>query len=138
VRQISVRVVPDPETSAPDTRESTLGSGPSDSSGVACAAEGCAAEIAAFEDAFAGDALGAEAALGTVEWVDDDYRPYTSVEVTAPDDAMDAAELADFGDRILELAENAGLTDLGQVRTVIHFERRLEFDFCFEGDREDD
>ncbi|MCW2843565.1 MAG: hypothetical protein JWN22_1481 [Nocardioides sp.] len=135
VSRISVRVVPEPEASEPDTEEGTLGGGPTASADVPCAAEGCVDEVAAFEQEFADGALAGDATLGDVGWVADDYRPYTSIEVTAPDAAMDATELAAFRDDVLDVARSAGLTDLGQVKTVIHYRKRLEFDFTFDGGR---
>lgn len=135
VERVSVRVVPEPETSEPDTQESTLGTGPSESSDVPCATEGCAKQVADFEQAFADDASAGEATLGEVSWVADDYRPYTSIEVTAPDTVMDAEAFEDFRGHILDLAQDAGLGEIGQVRTVIHFQRRLEFSFDFDGNR---
>jgi hypothetical protein len=135
VSQISVRVVPDPEVAEADTQEGTLSGGPSASSDVPCAAERCTDEVAAFEQEFAGDALAGDATLGRVGWVADDYRPYTSIEVTAPDHAMDAAELTAFRDDVLDVARSAGLADLGQIKTVIHYQKRVEFDFSFDGDR---
>lgn len=136
VSQISVRVVPEPEAAEPDTDEGTLGGGPTASADVPCAADGCADEVSAFEQEFADGALADGATLGAVGWVADDYRPYTSIEVTAPDAAMDATELTAFRDRVLDVARRAGLTDLGQVKTVIHYQRRMEFDFIFDGDRQ--
>ncbi|MCW2792887.1 MAG: hypothetical protein JWO76_1985 [Nocardioides sp.] len=135
VSRISVRVVPDPEVAEPDTQEGTLGGGPTAGADVPCAAQECTDEVAAFEQAFAGDALADGAGLGKVEWVADDYRPYTSIEVTASEGPMDATELAAFRDDLLDLAKGAGLTDLGQVKTVIHYQKRLEFDFSYPGDR---
>lgn len=136
VSRISVRVVPDPEIAEPDTEEGTLGGGPTESADVPCAARQCADEVAGFERDFAGDPLSDGATLGKVAWVADDFSPYTSIEVTASGEAMDATELGDFRSDILHLAENSGLTDLGQIKTVIHYQKRVAFDFSFDGGRD--
>lgn len=136
VSRISVRVIPDPEVAEPGTEEGTLVSGPSQSADVTCAAKQCADEVAGFVQDFAGDPLSAGATLGKVAWVADDYRPYTSIDITASDEALTPDDLADFRSDVLRLARASGLTELGQVKTVIHYQKRVAFDFSFDGNQD--
>lgn len=131
VDQVHVVVVPDPERVRADEAEATLVGDASDVAAVACADDRCAREVARFEDAFAAAAVADGATLGSVAWTNDDGDPATRIEVTAPVATWDRARLRAFESEIQQVAESAGLVDIGDVRTVVHYRRRVEFSFMF-------
>lgn len=131
VDNVSVVVVPDPERAEQHDTESILGGKAGAVAEVPCAVDECAEEVAGFEDAFAAAPLAEGATLESVAWVGDD-NPRTVIEVTAPDEPMDAAAFKDFESRLLDVTQDAGLPDIGDVRTLIHYQRRVEFSFQFD------
>jgi hypothetical protein len=132
VDHVDVLVVPDPERDRPEVTESVTGGAAGSLAAVACAGEGCAAEVAFFRDSFAGSAVAGEATLDSVSWAADDGGPCTRIEVTATGDPMDPAAFRDFEGRIVDTARAAGLTDIGDVRTLVHYRARVEFAFTFD------
>lgn len=133
VDMVSVVVVPDPEQSERDTSESTRGGVPDDVEEVSCAVERCAAELAAFEDALARDPVGAEVSLAAVGWVAEAGDPHTDVELSIEREALTEEGLAEVRERVLVVAEESGLLEIGDVRTLISHDRGVQFAFDFEG-----
>lgn len=134
VDQVSVGVVPDPERAEPHEGSVTLGGDVSDLADVSCAAEECVDQVAGFSDAFAASDLGEVATLESAAWVGERY-PKTVIEVTAPDELMDPAAFRELENQVLDIAQSAGLPDIGDVRTVISYQRRVEFSFSFDTDK---
>lgn len=131
VDSVSVGVVPDPERAEPHEGALTLGGEVSDPADVACAADECVDEVAEFTDAFAASDLGEGATLESATWMGGSH-PGTVIEVTAPDDLMDPAAFREFENEVLDIAQSAGLPDIGDVRTLISYQRRVEFSFSFD------
>lgn len=132
VDRVDVVVVPEPERGRPDDSESVTSGDVSSVGAVPCADDGCAAEVAAFEDAFADAPVAGTARLDAASWAADGDDPGTRVEVTATGDPMSPSDFEDFERRIVAVARDAGLTDIGDVRTIVHYRERVEFSFTFD------
>ena len=131
VDHVDVLVVPEPERGRRDDAESVTSGEVSSVGAVSCADDECAAEVAAFRDAYADAAVAGEATLDAVSWTVDGDDPCTRIEVTATGDPMSPPAFQDFERRIVDVAQVAGLADIGDVRTLVHYRRRVEFSFTF-------
>jgi hypothetical protein len=129
VDSISVVVVPDPELARPDDAETVRGG--ETPGAVSCAQDRCAARTEAFERAYADAAVADDAALESATWVSRAGAPETRIALTATADRLDQAGLRELEDRALDVAESAGLADIGDVRVLIRYQRRVEFAFTF-------
>ena len=131
VDHVDVLVVPDPERGRPEDTSSFSSGRVGGAAEVPCADDQCDGRLADFEESFAADAVADEATLDSVSWSVDGDAPCTRIEVTATRDLMDPAAFQDFEGRIVDVARSAGLPDIGDVRTLIHYQRRVEFPFVF-------
>lgn len=129
---IVIRVVPDPERPEQAEEDLAAARGFSEGTSVSCVATRCADERATFGAAFAGDSLRDVVTLDRTSWASDDFAPETTVEVSAGSEILDSDSLSDVVDRVQDLAERVGLFDVGYVRTVVHYNRLLKYDFLFE------
>lgn len=132
VDHVDVLVVPDPERARPEDTSSFSSGEVGGAAEVPCAGDECAEQLAGFEEVFADAAVADEATLESVSWSVDGDAPCTRIEVTATGDLMDPAAFRDFEGRIVAVARSAGLPDIGDVRTLIHYQRRVEFPFVFD------
>ncbi|GAA2148677.1 hypothetical protein GCM10009844_27360 [Nocardioides koreensis] len=132
VDRVDVVVVPEPERGRRDDTESVTSGAASSSGAVPCADDDCAAEVAAFRAAFADAPVADEATLDAVSWRADGQDPGTRIEVTATGEPMSPAAFRDFERRIVDVAQAAGLADIGDVRTLVHYRQRVEFSFTFD------
>ncbi len=130
VDHVDVLVVPEPERDRPGVGESVTVGGAS--AAAACADDRCAAVVAGFRGSFADADVAGEATLDSVSWASDDGGPCTRIEVTATGDPMTPAAFREFESRIVDTARAAGLTDIGDVRTLVHYRARVEFSFTFD------
>ena len=131
VDTISVVVVPDPERAVRDDSATLLGGEASPGAEVPCARDRCGDEIAGFEDAFASDPLARVATLESVRWTSDGRDAETDVEVTSTAGLMAPSDLRSLENRVLDVAQDAGLPDIGDVRVLIHYQRRVDFSFAY-------
>lgn len=132
VDHVDVLVVPDPERGRPEDASSFSSGEVGGAADVPCADDECAEQLAGFEEAFAGAAVADEATLDSVSWSVDGDAPCTRIEVTATGDLMDPEAFREFEGRIVAVARSAGLPDIGDVRTLVHYQRRVEFSFVFD------
>ena len=130
---ITVHVVPDPELSRPAEGGGATSKGFSEGTDVACAPAACADEVAAFESAFADAPLAGEATLDDAGWAPGAVSPETTLELSVEGQVWDAEEVDAFRDEVFALAEKSGLFDIGNVRTVIHYDEQVDFRFTFDG-----
>lgn len=133
VDTVSVRVVPEPERARPADQDVLAGGRIAPGAEPPCADDRCTAAVSAFRDAFAADPVAGVARLEGARWVaaPDGWKPQTRIEVDAPGPTLDASGFHELENRILEIAKDCGLTDIGDVHAYFHYRQRVEFSFFF-------